>query len=167
MTEERSAPTAVGGQQQAELFNQAMALFHQREFRRAMPLFEAAGNGPVREMAYSARTHWRMCESRLARTEPDSRSAEDNYTHAIAQMNLRSFADAALLLDVSLRQQETDYAHYAAAVARGYLGQVEAAAGHLRRAIQLQPRNRTMAMNDPDFVELAKLQPIREVLTGS
>ena len=43
-----------------------MHAFHQRDFRKALPLFERATQGPVKEMAHSARTHLRMCESRLA-----------------------------------------------------------------------------------------------------
>ncbi|MBY0505882.1 MAG: hypothetical protein K2X03_18340 [Bryobacteraceae bacterium] len=153
--------------QQAETFNQAMALFHQREFRRALPLFEAAAQGPASDMAYAARTHVRMCESRLAKIDPETRSFEDNYAQAIAQLNVRAYADAATLLDFSLRQQETDYAHYAAAAARGHLGQIDRAVSHLRRAIQMQPRNRALAMGDPDFSELAKLPALREVLMGN
>lgn len=151
---------------QAETFNEAMALFHQRDFSRAIPRFEQAAQGPVREMAYSARTHLRMCESRLARTEPETRSAEENYAYAVARMNLRAYAEAAALLEFALKQQETDHSHYAAAVALGHLGEVDRAVGHLKRAIQMQPRNRATAMGDPDFVELAKFQPIREILMG-
>ena len=144
-----------------------MEFFNRREFRQAAPLFEAAAGGPIREMAYSAKTHLRMCESRLAKSEPETRSAEENYTYAIAQMNRREFAGAAASLEFSLRQQETDYAHYALAAARGHQGQIDLAVKHLQRAIQMQPRNRAMAMSDPDFNELAKFQPIRDMLTGS
>ena len=160
-------PAALEAKRQAETFDQAMGLFHKREFRRAMPLFSAVAEGPVRDMAHSARTHLRMCDSRLAKTEPEARTAEENYAHAVAQMNLRAYADAAALLDVSLRQQETDYAHYAAASARGHLGQLDMALGHLKRAIQMHPRNRAMAKGDPDFAELAKFPPIRDLLMGS
>ena len=152
---------------QAENFNKAMHAFHQRDFRKALPLFERAAQGPVKEMAHSARTHLRMCESRLANGDPDTRNAEQNYNYGIAQMNLRNYASAATALEISVKQQETDYTHYALAAALGQQGQIELAAQHLRRAIQMQPRNRTSAMNDPDFSELAKHQLIRAVLTGS
>ena len=77
------------------------------------------------------------------------------------------FAGAAVALEVSVKQRETDYAHYALAVVLGHLGKVDQAAQHLRRAIQMQPRNRTAALADPDFSELAKYPPIRDLLTGS
>lgn len=153
--------------QQTESFNRAMEFFHQRDFRKAMPLFETAAKGPVREMAFSARTHLSMCESRLSTSEPETRTAEENYNHGIAQMNLRAFAPAAALFEFSLKQQETDYAHYALAAALGHQGQIDQAVRHLQRAIQIQPRNRAMAATDPDFIELAKFQPIRDVLTGN
>lgn len=144
-----------------------MQAFHQRDFRRAMPFFEQAAQGPVMDMAFSARTHLRMCESRLAPSEPADRSAEENYHHAVAQMNLRQFANAATLFEYSLRQQETDYAHYGLAAAAGNQGQFERAGKHLRRAIEMQPRNRTMALNDPDFAEAARIPAIRDLLMGS
>ncbi len=144
-----------------------MQAFHQRDFRKAIPFFEQAGQGPVMDMAFSARTHLRMCESRLANSAPEMRTAEENYHHAVAQMNLRDFAKAAELFEFSLKQQETDYAHYGLAAAAGNQGLLELAARHLRRAIQMQPRNRAMALNDADFTELAKLPPIRDLLMGN
>ena len=144
-----------------------MQLFHQRDFRRALPLFEQAAEGPVMGMVHSARTHLRMCESRLANSDPSSRDSEQNYHFGIAQMNLRNFAAAVAALEASVKQRETDYAQYALAVALGNLGKLDQAVPHLRRAIQMQPRNRTAALTDPDFSELAKHQSIRDVLTGS
>ena len=144
-----------------------MQLFHQRDFRRALPLFEQAAEGPVMGMVHSARTHLRMCESRLANSDPSSRDSEQNYHFGIAQVNLRNFAAAVAALEASVKQRETDYAQYALAVALGNLGKVDQAVPHLRRAIQMQPRNRTAALTDPDFHELAKHQPIRDLLTGS
>ena len=144
-----------------------MEAFHQRDFQRALPLFEAASQGPVRDMAHSARTHLRMCESRMAKDQPPARSAEENYHHGMAQLNLRAFADAATLLELSLTQRETDEAHYALAATLGHQGELDRAAHHLQRAIEMQPRNRAMAATDPDFLELAKFQPIRDLLTGS
>ena len=118
-------------------------------------------------MVHSARTHLRMCESRLANSDPATRDSEQNYHFGIVQVNLRNFAVAVAALEASVKQRETDYAHYALAVALGNLGKVDQAVPHLRRAIQMQPRNRTAALTDPDFSELAKHQPIRDVLTGS
>ncbi len=164
---ESAAAVPLGPGEQTDIFNQAMQAFHQRDFRQALPLFETAAQGPIKEMAFSARTHARMCESRLAKSGPEIRTAEENYTYAIARMNLRDFPGAAELLEFSLNQQETDYANYALAAALGHQGQIDRAAQYLRRAIQIQPRNRAMAISDPDFVELAKFQPIRDLLTGS
>ena len=163
---ESPAPPAQN-RPQAETFEKAMQLFHQRDFRRALPLFEQAAEGPVMGMVHSARTHLRMCESRLANRDPSTRDSEQNYHFGIAQVNLRNFTAAVAALEASVKQRETDYAHYALAVALGNLGKLDQAVPHLRRAIQMQPRNRTAALTDPDFSELAKHQPIRDLLTGS
>ena len=63
---EKSAPEqTLDSREQSELFEKAIALFHERNFRKAKALFEKAGAGPVLEVAHSART--RNAVSRNAR----------------------------------------------------------------------------------------------------
>lgn len=140
---------------QPRIFDEAVRMLHSGEFQRAKALFEEAASGPSLEMAHAARIHARMCEHRMAKTAPQFTSAEDHYNFAITLMNQRSLERAEEhLLQAMKMSSDADHLHYAMALCRGLRGDVEGACKHLQRAIELQPKNRHMARNDPDFVEL-------------
>ncbi len=150
---------------QPELFEKAVSVFRSGDFAAARDLFEKASAGPNREMAHSARLHVRMCQQRLERQKPVLTTAEDHYAYAVALMNHQDHAGAAPSLEEALRLGgERDHFHYALALCRGALGDLEGAAWHLRRAIEIQPRNRSIARNDPDFVRLVNQPQISELL---
>lgn len=155
---------AASAKQQSDTFNKAAEAFHQRDFKKAKELFEQAAEGPTREMAFSARNHVRMCEQRLAKSDVKLEAPEDLYTFAITLMNKQDFAGAVPHLEKALAGREMDHYHYALAVAHGQAGNIEKAAQHLRRALDLQPRNRSLALSDGDFAETARHPVIREIL---
>ena len=49
----------------------------------------------------------------------------------------------------------TDYIHYALALAHAMAGEPAGALEHLKRAIELEPKNRLMARQDTDFGAIA------------
>lgn len=160
---EKTAP--VTGESQAERFAQAASLFQSGRFAEARTWFESAAEGPNREMAHSARLHIRMCEQRLARAAPAPKSAEEHYALAIALMNRRDYAPAREHLEQALQTAANgDHIHYALALCLGSLGDVDGAARQLRRAIEIHPRNRAAARSDPDFTDLLRQPPLREVV---
>ncbi|MBI4877940.1 MAG: hypothetical protein HY822_25190 [Acidobacteria bacterium] len=167
---QETAPKAGGtappaGQSQADLFAQAAGMFQSGRFAEARTLFESATAGPNREMAHSARLHIRMCEQRLARGAPTPASAEEHYTYAIALLNRREFSAAREHLEKALKMAGGgDHIHCALALCLGSLGDVEGAARHLRRAIEIHPRNRAIVRHDPDFADLMQRPPIRELV---
>jgi len=140
-------------------------LFHQRNYAAALPLFEQAALGPLPEMAHSARLHANMCRRRTTRPEVQLRTAEEHYNYAIALINERNLSQAEKHLVLALAQApQADYLFYALALARGLTGDMQAAHSYLRRAIELEPRNRIAARNDPDFTGIARVSPIAELL---
>jgi tetratricopeptide (TPR) repeat protein len=165
-TAKEVAPAAASPVQ-AEKFAQAAELFTVGRFAEARRLFEAASTGANREMAHSARLHVRMCEQRVAREIPAPTTAEDNYNYAVTLMNRRDFQAAQGHLEQALRLSgEADHVYYALALCRGSLGDLEGAGRHLKRAIEIHPRNRAMARNDPDFAEFARRSPISELIAA-
>lgn len=161
------APPPSGGPSQAEHFAQASVLFQQGKYAEARRLFEAAAEGASREMAHSALLRVRMCEQRLKREEPVLSTAEDHYNYAIALINRHDFPPARRHLDEALRMGgEGDHLHYALALCLGHLGEIDGACQHLRRAIEIHPRNRAQARNDPDFAELLHKPQIGELLAA-
>lgn len=150
---------------QSESFDSAMQYFHKRDFAAAKKLFEKAAAGPSREMTHTAKLHIRMCDQRLNQNKSDVRSAEDLYHYAVSLINRRQLGEAEQNLRKALEQSpNADHIHYALGLACGLQGKAEDAARHLARSIQLEPKNRIVARNDPDFLEFGRQGPAREIV---
>ncbi len=150
---------------QPELFEKGIALFRQGRFTEARVFFEKAVEGPIIEMASAARAHARMCEVRVERAAPVVTTAEDHYNLGVALLNQRRLKEAETHLEEALRLAPVgDHIHYALALSQGLSGDIQRACQNLRRAIEIQPRNRGQARNDPDFAGLLHQQPIAALL---
>ncbi len=156
---------SVDARSQAAMFDQAVRLFHKGDFSAAVTLFERAATGPEREMAHTAELHARMCSRRLNRPDVTLRTADDHYDYAVALINERTLEQAERHLLLAIAQTpKADHLFYALALCRGLSGDIQGAHSNLKRAIELQPRNRAAAKNDPDFSEIAQLPPLSELL---
>jgi tetratricopeptide (TPR) repeat protein len=157
------APALSSGEQ-SEAFESAIALFHSGQFTAARTLFREAASGPNREMTHAALSHARMCERRIG-APPAPASAEERYNYAIALINERRFEAAEAQLRQALAQAPNgDHIHYALALCRGLSGDLAGAYTHIKRAIELHPRNRAVARNDADFADLAQRPPLADLL---
>jgi tetratricopeptide (TPR) repeat protein len=164
-TPTRGLPVAPDPSRQAEAFEQAARLFHARDYAGARAAFEIAAAGPVPAMSHTARLHAKMCAQRLVQEPPKIETAEDRYNYAVSLINLRRLADAEEHLHKALEAHpQADHLYYALALTRGLQGDFEGAHRHMKRAIDLQPRNRVLARNDPDFAELIQRGWLRELL---
>lgn len=160
-----AAPAPPTERQQADLFDRAVRLFHSGSYSEALVLFEGAAAGPVLDLAYSARSHAGMCARRTGVREPSLRTPDEHYDYAIALLNERRLPQAERhLVEAIAQAPKADYIHYALALCRGLEGDLQSAYRHLRRAIELQPKNRMIARNDPDFADIARLSPLSELL---
>ena len=160
-----AAPQPTDGQQQRGSFEAAMKLFHARNMKQARDLFEQAAQGPERDVAQRSRVHMAMCDRRLERDGAPLRSAEEYYTYGIALMNSRKIAEARTHLEQALRlAPEADHIHYAVAAAQALNGDLAGAHEHLKRAIEIEPRNRLHARQDADFAPLAHQPPFDALL---
>ena len=141
---------------QYNAFERGIGFLHKRNFREAKDLFEKAAQGPNREMASNAALHVRMCERRLSAPAPEPKSAEEHYNYAIALINLRNLEPARRHLAIALEMEpRADHVHYAMSVSLALSGDASGAYDSLRRAIELQPRNRMLARQDSDFEGIA------------
>jgi hypothetical protein len=159
------------GRLQSELFERASRAFHDGRFTVALELFGRAASGPAPEIAHVARLYARMCERRLARPQVQLRTPDDHYDYAVVLINSRQIEPAERHLHHALAQckadphpGKTDHLYYALALCRGLSGDIDGCYANLRRAIDLQPRNRSAALNDPDFAPLCRLSPVAELL---
>lgn len=151
--------------EQRSMFEEATRLFHGGDYRNAREKFLAASQGSNREMSHTARLHVSMCEQRLARMAPELNSPEDHYNYAIALINRRELGEADRHLKIaSSSLDDADHILYALALCRALQGDMQSSYEYLRRAIQIDPRNRSLARSDPDFQDACRRPPLRELV---
>jgi tetratricopeptide (TPR) repeat protein len=148
-------PQTISADKQLRNFESASKLFHSRKFKEARELFLEAADGPERDVAHRAQLHASMCERRLQQPAVSLRTAEDFYNYGVALLNTRKVDEARAHLQRALDlAPDSDHVHYALALAHAQTGNLAAAHDHLRRAIELDPKNRIMARQDSDFAPL-------------
>lgn len=152
-------------QKQLASFESAMKQFHARRFKEARDLFQAATLGPERDIAHRARLHATICEGRLEQAPVNLQTAEDYYNYGIALLNTRKIDDARRHLQQALSlAPEADHVFYALAAAQALSGDAAGAHEHLKRAIELDAKNRLMARQDGDFASLASHSTFQALL---
>src|SRR5271169_1979241 len=155
-----TAAPVYDGVRQLGSFEAAMKFFHTRQLKEARDLFQQALAGPERDVANRARLHIAMCDRRLQHPILNLRSADDHYNYGIALINSRNIAEACTHLEKALEiAPASDHIHYALALAQALGGHFALAHDNLKRAIELEPRNRLIARQDADFAPLANQPP--------
>jgi tetratricopeptide (TPR) repeat protein len=142
---------------QMESFEEGIRLFHARKFQQAREIFLQAMGGPDRAVTHRAGLHARMCEQRLESAGVVLNTPEEHYNYAITLINSRDLAGAKDHLRAALDANPTaEHVLYALAACLSLGGDLQAAYENLKRAIDLQPRNRLAARQDPDFAAMAE-----------
>ena len=160
-----AAPRPPDSQRQLAAFEAAMRLFHARNLKEARDLFAQASAGPERDVAQRARLHIAMCDRRLEQAPVSLGSAEDYYNYGIALFNARNVTAAVEHLEIALRMAPaSDHIHYALGLAQALAGDLNGAYGNLKRAIELEPRNRSAARQDADIAHLTGQPPFEGLL---
>jgi tetratricopeptide (TPR) repeat protein len=150
---------------QLELFESAVRLFHARKFREAREHFLTARNGGDRGITHKADLHIRMCDRRLEEQSVVLTTPDEHYDYAVTLINERKLSPARHHLLKALEEQpEADHVYYALALCDGLSGDLQGAYENLRRAIEIQPRNRISARQDADFAGLANQPPLDRLL---
>jgi len=152
----RSVKAGSAPPSQMESFEEGMRQFHARRFQPARESFVRAMEGPDRAVAHRASLHARICEQRLASAGPVLKTPEEHYNYAVTLINSRDLAAAQTHLRAALEADAAaDHVLYALAACQSLGGDLQAAYENLKRAIDLQPRNRLAARQDPDFSAMA------------
>jgi tetratricopeptide (TPR) repeat protein len=155
----------VDAQRQLAAYEAGMKLFHLRKLREARDYFAAAADGPERDVANRATLHTSMCDRRLEQQKVVLNSAEDYYNYGIALINVRNVAAARENLEIALRMAPgADHIHYALGLAQALSGDIAGAFENIRRAIEIEPRNRLLARQEPDLAPFAAQPPFDSLL---
>jgi tetratricopeptide (TPR) repeat protein len=160
----------VEGPSPAELqlksYEHAVRLFSQRRLPEARDRFIESAKGPAAHISDKARSYIQVCERRTAGVEvARNLSAEDHFNHGVERLNARDVEQARVHFGRALTQQpDADHILYTMALCCGLAGDGNGACENLKRAIHLEPRNRILARQDPEFLALASQFPALRLL---
>lgn len=158
-------PELTPEQRQREAFDAAMKQFHAHQFAAAIPLFETAAAGPAREITHVARQHINMCKKRMPAETEDHATPEELFNLGLGLLVERRLEAAQDAFQRALNQKPGDDSLlYNLSLCAGLRGDLPAALEFLQRSIQINPKNRTIARTDPDFLEFGRQSPLRELV---
>jgi tetratricopeptide (TPR) repeat protein len=141
---------------QMRSLEEGLRLFRAARFAEAREWFIHAARGPQRAVGHTARSHISVCDRRLQKPVLDLKTAQDHYNYGVERLNARDLDTARKHLEIALAlDPRCDYMLYAFAAALALSGDAINAYENLRRAIELEPRNRNTARQDPDFAGVA------------
>jgi tetratricopeptide (TPR) repeat protein len=154
---------------QLQLFERAAKLFRAQQFSEARDLFSRAIEGPLREVAHNARLHVNMCNRRLEKPAFQLHSLEDFYNFGVERLNARDLESARKTFQRAIELSRgdgdsADHVYYAMAACQALSGDARSAYENLKRAIEIEPRNRVAARQDPDFSGAANQPPLQQLL---
>ena len=152
------APSA--SEVQLKLYESAVRLFSQRKLGEALDQFLAVAKGPAPHISDKARSYAQVCERRLGASELKLSTAEDHFNYGVERLNARDVELARHHLARALSlEPDADHVLYTMALCCGFAGDGNGACENLKRAIDLEPRNRILARQDPEFSALASQFP--------
>ena len=132
-------------------YKDGMAALYAGEWERAATLLEGVTSEGYGELAARAAQFAAVARQRMAEAAP-----EDPWVRAVYEKNRGAFDEALKVCTDGGRSESDGRFAYLAAVLETLRGNLEAARGHLERAVALDPHNRAHALHDPD------LRPLRE-----
>ena len=152
-------------QRQSEYYEKAVEYFNTRKFSRALPLLEKAAEGPNTTLRHRAHVYADICRRQISNEKVDLKTADDHYNYGVKLMNDRRLQEAEQHLQRALRlAPKAGHVLYANAVLSALQGNAESAFGNLKKAIEIDPLNRVLALNDADLGSVMGHPPIAQLL---
>jgi Tfp pilus assembly protein PilF len=154
-------------QLQMKQWEEAVHLFSQKNFSPAHARFSEAAAGPAAHIADKARSYAQICARKMNGGDVDLRTADDHFNYGVERLNARDMDVARRHLDRALAMEPNgEHILFTLALCCGLAGDSGAACENLKRAIALEPKNRILARQDPEFLALAQQLPaLRALLT--
>lgn len=145
---------------QLRIYEHAIQLFSQRRLAEARDRFLEVVKGPAPHISDKARSYVQVCDRRTSTIEVQLSTAEDHFNYGVERLNARDVDLARHHFGRALcMQPDADHVLYTLALCCGFAGDGNGACENLKRAIDLEPRNRILARQDPEFSALASQFP--------
>ena len=152
---------------QAQHFDKALKFFNSKNYKKALGLLKQVAGGPHPSLRHRARVYIEICRQRIRPHKVRLKTADEYYNYGIQLVNERRLEEAESNLRRALKLKPTGaHIHFAAAVLGALAGDVEKACKSLKKAIDLDPRNRVLALNDADLSAILSEPSIAELLHG-
>ncbi len=153
---------------QLKAYERAVRLFSQRNLTEAREGFLEAAKGPAPQIADKARSYVQICDRRTGAAAAPVSTADDHFNCGVERLNARDVEQARHHFDRALLlQPDAEHVLYTMALCCGLAGDGDGAYENLKRAIDLEPRNRILARQDPEFSALASQLPALRALLAS
>ena len=140
-----------------QTYEKALAAMQGRKFERAAAGFRGLLDQypDERELHERSRLYLKVCARERAATAPAPHTFDEWIYAATLALNSGSL-DAAMrhLAAASDENADHEHVHYMLSVTQALRGENDAALEHLGRAIELNPDNRMLAVQDPEFDDL-------------
>ena len=160
--------TRAALQTQMKQWEEAVGLFSQKKFAPAHARFVEAASGPAAHIADKARSYAQICARKMNGQEVDLRTSDDHFNYGVERLNARDMDVARKHLDRALAMEpDGEHILFTLALCCGLAGDSAAACENLKRAIALEPKNRILARQDPEFLALAQQLPALRALLAS
>ena len=131
----------------------------------ALPWFQKIVEGPNSSLRHRAEVHAQICRRQIESNKVKLTTVDDYYNYGIKLVNDGQLDEAERHFRKALKMApKSDHLHYACAVARALSGDAEGASVNLKRAIELNARNRRLARGDSDFSKILRHPLITELL---
>jgi len=155
-------------QTQMKQWEEAVRLFSQKKFAPAHARFAEAAGGPAAHIADKARSYAQICARKMNGAAVDLQTSDDHFNYGVERLNARDMEVARKHLDRALAMEPNgEHILFTLALCCGLAGDGPAACENLKRAIALEPRNRILARQDPEFLALAQQLPALRALLSS
>jgi hypothetical protein len=166
--EAAAAQGRVALQLQMKQWEEAVRMFSQKQFAAANERFMLAATGPAAHISDKARSYAQICARKTGGAEVDLQTADDHFNYGVERLNARDMDVARRHLDRALAMEpDGEHILFTLALCCGLAGDGAAACENLKRAIALEPKNRILARQDPEFSALAQQLPALRALLAS
>jgi hypothetical protein len=157
----KPAEPPTPAQLQLQSFDRGVRAFSEQRWADARAALAEAEKGPALHVADRARGYLQVTERKLAGSaDLHLSTADDHFNYAVERLNARDFERAKQHLSSALKMQPSaDHILYTLALSCGLAGDGTGAYENLKRAIEVDSRNRLHARQDSDFAVVAERFP--------
>ncbi|MBI2835369.1 MAG: hypothetical protein HYX76_13180 [Acidobacteria bacterium] len=149
------------------LYERGLQALQRHDYRKASADLQAVLERypQERDLHDRVQLYLRVCERHTHQLSASPTTAQEQVYAATLALNSGA-PDQALCHLTAVTQQDpgNDHAHYMTAVAQGLRGNREAMLDHLRRAVELNSENRSLAKQDPDFAAYRSDEGFRKLV---